>query len=516
MIRLVRPPHTSGYNDLDVREEAILTYLGGALDRLEIEYDVSDFHLSRGLRFEDLLSGNPSHYIVSARETGANVHYALRIARALSRKAPDSCVALFGQTGRLGALSNQLDDGITVLPHDEAALARWLGRVLDFNYARDARASSYFGEQGMSTEQEVRRVASLESSRGCAFKCGFCFINHGTNYPAQTNFRWLLPMQQDLEAYRTAGVRHVVFHDSEFFGPSPDSDANRRALLESIRDDFPGTRFQIFARVDTLRRSGMRDLAKDAGLTKLFIGVESLADPDLRYLKKGIRSETLVREIEQLRDAGIYLNLSFMLFNGSSSIETLHENIRNLKRLASRNQRYLGPPNFLFSFEADWTGRRLHQLSDWSYIRWMSWKRNQPADGVTFDPVLEPLVELCRIAFYEMACKVSALNHERSAGGLPIADLKAIESWFEALWPFAVALLETLLEEFAAGRLTMQRLPKYVETAYQMLTHLNAVLPPALRGHHVRDDHAARLIEGVGWTEAEDHGWDNVIPGAAA
>ncbi len=170
-------------------------------------------------------------------------------------------------------------------------------------------------------------------------------------------------------------------------------------------------------------------------------------------------------------------------------------------------------PNFLFSFEADWTGKNLQSLTDRTYLHWMSWKREQPGHGVSFDPALEPLAEVCRLAFYEIACKISALNHHRFRTDLDSQDIYAIETWFEALWPFAVSVLEAFTEKFARGRMSLDTLPQDVAVLYDMIAYLNKVLPPNLRNFHVLNGHGDRLMTREGWSQAEDHGWDKVIPG---
>ena len=69
--------------------------------------------------------------------------------------------------------------------------------------------------------QEVRKKGAIETTRGCPYKCRFCFISSGDNYEK----RWLVrpnkTILRDLKQYIDMGITKFVFLDSEFLGANP-------------------------------------------------------------------------------------------------------------------------------------------------------------------------------------------------------------------------------------------------------------------------------------------------------
>src|SRR5262249_55243290 len=128
----------------------------------------------------------------------------------------------------------------------------------------------------------------------------------------------------------------------------------RRRLLGRIARELPDLRFKIYARADTLMKFGDLDLLRDAGLVSVFVGVESLHQPDLDALNKKLRAETTIAALRRLHDAGIFTDLSFILFNSNTTAESLRVNLSRLADLWAGSQRRLGMPFFSFSFESTW------------------------------------------------------------------------------------------------------------------------------------------------------------------
>lgn len=511
-VRFIRPPYSSGYNFLDVREDAIITYMLGYLEAIGFrDFDVKDFHLQRNLTIEALAADKPSAFVIVARESGAGIHYAIRLARALRRRS-GAPVFFYGQTGRLAALGD-LSDTATPVVHDESCLAAAIGLRPDGpRFSADLRARSYWTDIQLSESQRKRLKASLETSRGCHYSCSFCFINSGQNYPKRWTLRSTAAVVEDLAYYRSRNVEAVVFHDSEFFGNDSRDYPSRRELLAPLAREVTPPRSMIYARADTLDRFADYDLLASAGVAQVFVGVESLDEGDRKALRKGISNAVMFRVIDNLRSRGIGMYLSFMLFNRSTTVSTLRTNVNSLKQiLAGGSHHLLGMPKFLFTFESDWTGSNVGSaLSERSYLRWMAWKRAQPHSGVSFDPKLEPLVEVCRLVNYELTVKLTEANLARDRATKD--ESLAIDTWFAGLWPFAVTVLEMYVDRFERGELTMASLPKAIEEVYAFLAAHHRNLPDSM-ARLATIDHAMAIASGSGAVALEDHGWDCAIPG---
>jgi hypothetical protein len=507
----VRLPYLSRYSYTNVREDAIITYaLGHLKTYVGVECRVKDFHLDRGLKFDDLVNQGADAFVLAVRETGANVHYVIRLCASLLSNT-SAQIVLYGQTGRLKHLG-PLSDRVRIVPHDENRLAGALG--LEGNgpsfESENLPVAPYIEQVRLTDHQWWRRRGSLESTRGCHFPCKFCFINNGQNYPERWQLRSPSACVADIQRYRRMGISDFVFHDSEFIGARSSDYPRHVDLLDSIRKETPGISFKAYARADTFLAFHEFDLFQQAGLTGLFIGVESLCQDDLDHFKKKLLIEDLLACIEELRDRHVFLTLSFMLFNGNTSVETLEQNIRQLKRLSRKNTRYLGMPGFLFSYETNWKSGGRFQLSNKSYVRWMLHKRTQPNNLSTFNSALEPLIELCRLVDYDLAMKTCSVNLARDTASSE--DLASIDRWCDDLWPFAIDVLDETLSWYIEHRPTMQDAARRVPAMYSKLEALYSQLPDGLRGLETWRGHGENAALGLD-LPLEDHGWDSIIPG---
>jgi hypothetical protein len=512
-VSLIRVPHSYKYNDLDVTEEAILTYLAGYFDSIGFHnYSIHDFHLQRDLSLADIVSPSVTDYILSVRETGEQVHYIQRLVRALRAQSAVRII-LYGQTARLSEL--EWPENVVILKHREQDVAETLG--LDFNgpsYGSGLIAKPYFDQISLAPWQRRRFKAAIETTRGCHFGCRFCFINAGDNYGKRWQMRPNDDILADLRAYRKLGIRSVAFRDSEFFGPHPKFQAGKRDLLNVIKAELPGTSYMIWARADTLLSFNDFDLLKSSGLVNTFIGVESFSQDDLNALGKGLQVEDSVRCIKELRDRGIHAYLSFIVFNRNTCVDSLRVNLLTLRHLRSKNSRCLGLPYFTFSFESDWKGNvNSGVLSGRTYIGTDVAMKSQPAAlGVCFNPKLEPLVELCRLLTYEWSKKATQLNHARDGASSEVRN--AIEAWFTGLGDFCIEVMEALLQEYDSAQLSLDNLLCRREQLFEDIqTYYVNHLPVSLRALSTYSDHASQMsyAENSELVE-EDEYWEKQIP----
>ncbi len=519
-IAIIRPPHTYRYNDLDVREDAIISYWLGYLDATGcVAPRVYDFHIDRTLSLEKIVEASAAtHYVVSCRETGDNVFYALRIASGLLEQT-DAQVILYGQTGRLPdngefrRLGTAFGDRLRTSIHDERSLARMLGIPDDGPaFDGDLQLRPYLSTQAVQPDHLPRVKASIETTRGCHFPCRFCFINSGVNYPKRWTRRPVSRVLADIRAYYDLGVRHFVFNDSEFFGADQRDYPQISELLENIAASFPAIGFKIYARADTLSNFGDFALLKRAGLVSVFIGVESLLDEDLAVLKKKTTSEILRRTIRHLADSGIYMDLSFILFNRNTTLESLALNLDRIAEIYERNQRFLGMPFFSFSFESSWKAEDARPMSPRTYAALDVAIKAPAARGAVFDPALEPLMEIYRLLAYEWSAKVTELNGLRRH--CTQGDQQRIEDWFSVLPYFCLEAMQHFLQQARARELTLDMLNSARDELFDLIGGFyKRLLPPALCAFATYEGHASQLDyrQEVRKLEPAEY-WDDVIP----
>jgi hypothetical protein len=190
---------------------------------------------------------------------------------------------------------------------------------------------------------------TLELSRGCQWNaCTFCPREHKSGV-------WkTFSTEQILDQFTRLGQlcdhfglsRHVFLADEEFVGGMNDGlETERIAGLsqELVRRDVR-IQFDAAARVDQVyspgmgtawhvKRMEMWHLCKQAGLDRLFLGIESGSNAQLQRYGKGIRAEHAVIAIRVLSSLGIPLRFGFIMFDQLMiGLNDLRENIAFLER----------------------------------------------------------------------------------------------------------------------------------------------------------------------------------------
>ena len=130
-------------------------------------------------------------------------------------------------------------------------------------------------------------IATMQFSRGCPYRCEFCDIIEkgigGRVARAKTPAQFLA----ELDALRLSGWRGTVFiADDNFIG-----DRRRvRELLPEVaawmrKHDYPFT-LTTEASINLARDEEMTRMMVEAGITKIFVGIESVDEQALRITRK--------------------------------------------------------------------------------------------------------------------------------------------------------------------------------------------------------------------------------------
>lgn len=146
------------------------------------------------------------------------------------------------------------------------------------------------------------KTFSVQSSRGCPFKCEFCSerLYLGENY----RFR---PIDDVVEEIRHARAKNILFADSNFAGHMPHAMELMEALVP-LR-----IRWSALWSLHTCRNEAFLDLAQKSGVLHVNVGMESIDPETLASMnKKANKVSEYEKILAGLRKRGISYSLNFI------------------------------------------------------------------------------------------------------------------------------------------------------------------------------------------------------------
>ncbi len=149
------------------------------------------------------------------------------------------------------------------------------------------------------------QVASLRTSIGCAFSCSFCVIHHLMHH----KYLQRSP-EKVVDEIAALKEKHIYFLDDEMFL----NDQRCRQIAELLIKRGIKKNYISWARSDTIARHPETfKLWKEAGLSTVYVGLESMDQDKLTEYNKRIPPETNRKAITILRDIGITLHAAFIV-----------------------------------------------------------------------------------------------------------------------------------------------------------------------------------------------------------
>jgi radical SAM superfamily enzyme YgiQ (UPF0313 family) len=134
--------------------------------------------------------------------------------------------------------------------------------------------------------------------------------------------------------YHKKNVRFFSFQDDDFAAKTKSQQNWLEAFLEEL--DASGLKgriaWKISCRVDDLSQELLR-LMIAGGLIAVYLGVESGNECGLNTLNKNVSVEQNIRAINLLKQNSVALAIGFMLFDPSSTIDSIKQNISFLRKV---------------------------------------------------------------------------------------------------------------------------------------------------------------------------------------
>ena len=194
-----------------------------------------------------------------------------------------------------GVACSKGEHPITSVPPEEIELDAmpFPARALTAEYRRH-----YFSEW-------MKPIASLRTSKGCPHRCNFCALwkiskgRYLTRSPAKI-----------VEELKTIDEKYVFFADDESL-----LDVDRmNELAHLIKEAGIKKRYYLYGRSDTIARNPeLLARWREAGLEKVFIGLESFKAEDLEFMRKSSTLDDNRKAIRILHDLGIEEHASLIV-----------------------------------------------------------------------------------------------------------------------------------------------------------------------------------------------------------
>jgi anaerobic magnesium-protoporphyrin IX monomethyl ester cyclase len=182
-----------------------------------------------------------------------------------------------------------------------------------------------------------KKYATLLAGRGCVNHCSFCSIREFYSAPPGPVKRLRRPemVVREMELlHREKDCSIFMFQDDDF----PVTYQKKEWVREFCRllEDHGLHRkilWKINCRPDEVDRETF-SLLRDHGLFLVYLGIESGTDEGLRLMKKRITVDTNLKAASTLKELGILFDYGFMLFDPSSTFQTVRDNLAFLKKLS--------------------------------------------------------------------------------------------------------------------------------------------------------------------------------------
>jgi anaerobic magnesium-protoporphyrin IX monomethyl ester cyclase len=177
----------------------------------------------------------------------------------------------------------------------------------------------------------------LLASRGCVRRCSFCSIHtfYRTAPGKVVRVRKPAKIIEEMQLLHDQfGVRIFLFQDDDFplWGKKGRSWADE--LVARMHDSglADHTLWKISCRGEYVDLELFSHL-RDAGLFLVYMGIESGDEEGLKVLNKEMTVEQNVLAVRMLKELGILVSYGFMLFDPSSTFESVRRNVSFLREI---------------------------------------------------------------------------------------------------------------------------------------------------------------------------------------
>lgn len=216
---------------------------------------------------------------------------------------------------------------IVINPHHEFCS---LDEYAFLNY--DLLNLEAYQQQGQERVPRASSV-SLYTSRGCRFKCTYCYNNsfHDNTWRGQSADVVI----RNLSRLCENDIRNIIICDEYFF---QDLERAREICKAIIDKRFALSFYFVNCRLDQIKKmtDDDLDLFVRAGIKDFFIGIESGSPEELKRIKKGIDLSYLDEACGRLLSRGIVVQFAFMLGMPEETIDDIKKTVKMMAEILKK------------------------------------------------------------------------------------------------------------------------------------------------------------------------------------
>jgi len=176
-----------------------------------------------------------------------------------------------------------------------------------------------------------KKIVHILAARGCFYNCSFCSIRQFYSAPPGPLKRVRQPAMvvREMELlHEEYGASIFLFQDDDFPGAAKNGAAWAKEFAALLTQKGLDSKlmWKISCRADEIEPERFARL-RDAGLLIAYLGIESGTDVGLMLMNKHVKTETNLRAVETLRELGIHCDFGFMVFDPSSTLDSVQQNL---------------------------------------------------------------------------------------------------------------------------------------------------------------------------------------------
>ena len=177
-------------------------------------------------------------------------------------------------------------------------------------------------------------VVQVRTSRGCNAGCKFCYLNDyykKCGFPSRRE-RSAESVVEELESLIEKNeCEEIWFADEDIIGSNLNSKKRIRKIANGLIENDYSVKLVGQISAKNADRKSLR-LLKEAGLRRVFMGIESGSQEFLNKIGKGLDLEKSIKSLEMINEIGVFCELGFIMFYSESTRDKIRKDIDFLEK----------------------------------------------------------------------------------------------------------------------------------------------------------------------------------------